>query len=86
MAWGGYGLRKVSFGPCERTTPETALWPFQGWPTHRLLTVFYPFGHTMLYAHGKGEMFRIFRVTLVSLLTLESVAFQRLPPSPSFTL
>jgi hypothetical protein len=40
MATGGYGLPKVSPGPalsypstpCGWATPETALWPFLGWP------------------------------------------------------
>jgi hypothetical protein len=44
MARGSHGLPKVSLGPampypstpCGRTTPETALWPFQGWPTLRV--------------------------------------------------
>jgi hypothetical protein len=43
MAMGGHGLPKVSLGPpmpcpstpCGRATPETALRPFQGWPTRR---------------------------------------------------
>jgi hypothetical protein len=33
-------------------TPETALWPFQGWAAHRWHSaVFYPFGHPTPYAH-----------------------------------
>jgi hypothetical protein len=40
MAWGGHGFPKVSLGsampdpstPCGWAIPETALWPFQGWP------------------------------------------------------
>jgi hypothetical protein len=43
MTRGGHGLPKVSPGPtmpepstpCGRATPETALWPVQGWPAHR---------------------------------------------------
>jgi hypothetical protein len=43
MARGGHGLPKVSCGPampkpytpCGRATPQTALWPFGGWPTRR---------------------------------------------------
>jgi hypothetical protein len=38
---GGHGLPKVSLvpvlpNPCGRATPETALQPFQGWPTCRV--------------------------------------------------
>jgi hypothetical protein len=41
MAWGGHGLSKVSRGPampgpsmlCGLANPETALRPFQGWPS-----------------------------------------------------
>jgi hypothetical protein len=41
MARGGHGLPKVSPGPamldpsapCERATPQTALWPLQRWPS-----------------------------------------------------
>jgi hypothetical protein len=44
MARGGHGLPKSSPGlvmpnpstPCGRATPETASWPLQGWPTHRV--------------------------------------------------
>jgi hypothetical protein len=40
MAWVSQGVPKVSPGPampnpatpCRQNTPETALWPFQGWP------------------------------------------------------
>jgi hypothetical protein len=40
--------------PCRRATPDTALWLFQRWPTHRaggLLTCFYPLGHPAPYAY-----------------------------------
>jgi hypothetical protein len=44
MARGGHGLPKLSLGPaipysskpCRKTTPETALRPFQEWPVHRV--------------------------------------------------
>jgi hypothetical protein len=37
MVRGGHGLPKVLPSRlCKRTTPETALWLFQGWPVHRL--------------------------------------------------
>jgi hypothetical protein len=44
MARGGHGLPKLSLKParpypstpCERATPETALQPFEEWPTHRV--------------------------------------------------
>jgi hypothetical protein len=44
MVRGGHGLPKVSVRPampgpstfCGRTTPETALCPFQGWPTRKM--------------------------------------------------
>jgi hypothetical protein len=56
MAWGGHGLLKVSPGlampdpstPCGRAIPETALWPFQGWPE----AVFYPVGYPASSAYG----------------------------------
>jgi hypothetical protein len=43
MARGGHGLPKVPLWPvmpypstsCRRAIPETALWPFQGWPARR---------------------------------------------------
>jgi hypothetical protein len=43
MARGGHGLPKVLPGPaminrsmpCGRASPETVLWPFQGWPAQR---------------------------------------------------
>jgi hypothetical protein len=43
LARGGHELSKVSPGPAmpdpsmpyEQATPETALWPFQGWPARR---------------------------------------------------
>jgi hypothetical protein len=44
MGGPGHGLLEVSPGPAMlypsthygRATPEAALWPFQGWPTHRI--------------------------------------------------
>jgi hypothetical protein len=44
MGRGDHGHPKVSSGlnmpdpsmPCRRATPETALWPFRGWPTRRV--------------------------------------------------
>jgi hypothetical protein len=41
MARGGNGLLKVTLGPampypfmpCRQATYETAIWPFQGWPS-----------------------------------------------------
>jgi hypothetical protein len=58
MARGDHGLPNVSAGhailypstPCERATPETASWLFQGWPA----AVFCPFGHTRPCAYA-GE-------------------------------
>jgi hypothetical protein len=43
MARGGHGLPEVSLGPAMlnpsmprwRAIPETALWPFQGWPARK---------------------------------------------------
>jgi hypothetical protein len=45
MAKGGHGLPKFSPGstmpycstPCGQGNPETALWPFQGWPARRAI-------------------------------------------------
>jgi hypothetical protein len=63
MARGGHGLPKVASGPtmpypsmpCKRATPETALWPFQGWFicwAGGLRPVFYPFGYPTPYAYA----------------------------------
>jgi hypothetical protein len=73
MARGGHELPNVSLGtampnlssPCGQASPETALQPFQGWPTRRAggsVAVFYPFGHPtqsayVLYGTTENDTF-----------------------------
>jgi hypothetical protein len=60
MARGGHEFPIVSLEPtmpdpstpCGRATPETALWPLQGWPVRgQTAAVFYPFGHPTSYTY-----------------------------------
>jgi hypothetical protein len=59
----GHGLPKFapamlySSTPCRRATPETALWPFQGWQP---AAVFYSFGHPTPFAFAVQVLERAF--------------------------
>jgi hypothetical protein len=56
--------------PCRRATAETALWPFQGWPT------FSPFGHPTPYAYGSAWSCRSpAKVVVLVGATVEAEAF-----------
>jgi hypothetical protein len=77
MEWGIYGLPKGSPGPampkpstpCGGATPETALWPFQGWPARRgglPAAAFYPLGYPTPYGPDEYKFVLKFRQFFIS--------------------
>jgi hypothetical protein len=53
--WQGVAMDSLKFYPCPTfLCPETALWPFQGWPAHRASS-FQP-SYTPLHTPGRTPM------------------------------